>query len=322
MSHKIAIIIPFFQKREGILSAAIRSAFKQHGVNKLDIIVIDDQSPVPADSELVSLRREGLPTEYVRIIRQQNTGPAGARNKGLDSVVPGTEYIAFLDSDDQWEEGHLSNAITALDLGYDFYFADFYHLGADTSAFNRAKRITPADHRTLDKGDLLHEYHGDMFNQILFGNVIGTSTVVYRFSTDPLLRFREDLINAGEDYIFWLMLAKTTCKIAFSARCECYYGEGVNVYSGSGWGTDNFIDRVHYEIKYRKLVEKMFNLTQAQIQKNRQLLRNLRSAFMKGLIHSLLHRKPLKLGLLMGHACLDPLSFLCLGAMLEKSRRQ
>jgi glycosyltransferase involved in cell wall biosynthesis len=41
----------------------------------------------------------------IMLIRQQNCGPAAARNKGV--VASRSEFIAFLDADDYWEQGFL-----------------------------------------------------------------------------------------------------------------------------------------------------------------------------------------------------------------------
>ncbi len=60
----------------------------------------------------------------VLLIRQANGGCGMARNAALD-VMPGNiEWIAFLDSDDRWKPAHLVRAITALQEGFDFFFAD------------------------------------------------------------------------------------------------------------------------------------------------------------------------------------------------------
>jgi succinoglycan biosynthesis protein ExoW len=115
MSDRIAVIIPFYQKKPGILRKAIVSALAQESDAETTIIVIDDASPVPARDELAELMR-AYPNRIV-IIEQPNAGPAAARNKGLESVPDGTEYVAFLDSDDEWIPAHLANAATALGRG-------------------------------------------------------------------------------------------------------------------------------------------------------------------------------------------------------------
>jgi succinoglycan biosynthesis protein ExoW len=197
--------------------------------------------------------------------------------------------------------------VTALEQG-DFYFADHYQLGQTVSAFKRAGRIDPERHFPIAGN--LRRYDGDMFDQILCGNIIGTSTVVYRFSKFPTLRFREEFVNAGEDYIFWLEMAKLTERIVFSAECECTYGEGVNIFAGSGWGTEQSLTRLHYEIKFKRALPRLFHLTAAQGNAARDAVAVLRRSFVADVLHRIAHRKPLGGKLLMMHARIDPKSFL------------
>lgn len=307
MTIKVAVVIPFYQKRSGILGKAIRSALAQQGGFQLDIIVVDDSSPVPARSELA-----GLLADYpgvLRIIEQPNGGPAAARNTALQEVAPDTDYVAFLDSDDEWIPDHLANAVAALEAGHDFYFADHYQLNQTVTAFNRAGRLHLDEHPLIGTAEHLRTFSADMFNQILSGNVIGTSTVVYRRALCPALRFREEYVYAGEDYLFWLELVQRTQRIAFSTLCECTYGEGVNVFAGSGWGTENSLIRLHYEMKFKKALPRLFSLSEAQLAVNHNAVRELRRSFVADMLHRLAHRKPLPSKVLLGQWRVDPQSF-------------
>ncbi len=307
MSARVAIVIPYYQKQSGILAKAIRSVLAQEGGVDWILVIVDDQSPIPARSELAEL----LPgnEERILIIEQPNGGPAAARNKGLDSVPAGTEYVAFLDSDDEWTPSHLARAVAALEEGYDFYFADHYQLGQTVGAFRRAGRITPEQHPALQAGPRLHSFAGSMFDQILGGNIIGTSTVVYRFARFPALRFRAEFVYAGEDYLFWLELSRLTPRIAFSDMVECTYGKGVNVFAGSGWGTEHSLTRLHYEIKYKKALPRLFTLNSRQAADTRAAVRGLRRSFVADMLHRVRHARPLPRHVLRQHWRTDPQTF-------------
>lgn len=304
MADGVAVVIPFYQKKAGILTKAILSALAQKDVAPFTIIIVDDASPVSARSELSDIMRDH-PGRIV-VIEQANAGPAAARNKGLDSVPPGTEYVAYLDSDDEWIDSHLANAVAALSAGYDFYFSDHFQLNQTVSAFNRAKRIDVMQHLRIAGGAHLRAYGGDMFDQILMGNIIGTSTVVYRYAKFPNLRFREEFVYAGEDYLFWLELSKKTSNIAFSALCECIYGEGVNIFAGSGWGTEKSLIRLHHEIKYKKALPRLFALNGAQLIANRASVKALQRSFVADILHRLVNRKPVGARFLLVHLSIDP----------------
>jgi succinoglycan biosynthesis protein ExoW len=309
VTKKITVVIPFYQKNAGILTKAVTSAIAQRGLFTLEILIVDDASPVPAGPELAELMRAcpGL----IRVIVQPNGGPAAARNRALDAIGTDTEYVAFLDSDDEWIPTHLENGLRALEAGHDFHFADFYQLNQTVSAFKRAGRIDPARHRTLDASGHLYTYVGDMFQQILTGNVIGTSTVMYRYSRFPTLRFREEFVNAGEDYLFWLGLVCLTDRISFSSLCECTYGEGVNIFAGSGWGTEKSLVRIHYEMKYKKAIGRLFALSEEQQRGITRDITGLRKSFVADLLHRIVRRKPMgKKRLLREHWQIDPTTFL------------
>jgi succinoglycan biosynthesis protein ExoW len=307
MADTIAVVIPFYQKQPGILHKAVLSALRQEAVAEFAIVVVDDASPVPARVELADLMRE-FPGR-INIIEQPNGGPAAARNKALNHLPVGTGFVAFLDSDDEWVPDHLANAMAAMATGFDFYFSDLYQLNQSVSAFNRAGRIQVADHPKIAGSEHLHAYAGDMFNQILMGNIIGTPTVVYRFASFPALRFREEFVYAGEDYLFWLELTALTNKIAFSSLCECRCGEGVNIFAGSGWGTEKSLVRLHHEMKYKKGIPRLFPLNETQLAANRKSVRSLRRSFVADILHRVMHRLPIDRSVLRSHFHTDPQSF-------------
>ena len=155
----IAAVVPFFQRRQGVLLPVIESALAQRDVAAFPIIVVDDASPVPAREELAALSARW--PGRIRIIEQANAVPGAARNHGLDEVPAGTRYAAFLDSDDCWADNHLYRALVALEQGYDFYFSDFYFpTYKNETAFNRAKKIRLSDHKAIDADAGLFEYRG------------------------------------------------------------------------------------------------------------------------------------------------------------------
>src|SRR4051812_14811598 len=123
MSHKsIAVVIPFYQRQSGILRKAVLSALMQEGASDLVILIVDDASPVSAREDIGDL--VAAHPDRIKIIEQANGGPASARNRALDNVPLGTEFVAFLDSDDAWTQDHIANALVVLESGDDFYFAD------------------------------------------------------------------------------------------------------------------------------------------------------------------------------------------------------
>jgi succinoglycan biosynthesis protein ExoW len=305
---RLAIIIPYYQREKGILSRAITSVFAQKNANiPYEIIVVDDGSPIPASEELAAFDHDQR--ALVRIIRQINSGPGAARNAALDTLDIGTSYVAFLDSDDRWTDQHLANALHALSSGFDFYFSDHFQLEQSVSAFNRAKRINPSDHKRFNDIPVLYSYQGDMVIQILTGNVIGTSTVAYRFEKFPMLRFIERYRNAGEDYCFWIDLSQRTRSIAFSIDCECIYGKGINLYSGAIWGSQHSLHVLQDDIAWRKSILKHTSLEKQIRNALLSVIRRKRVEFQLVVLHRIRHRLPISYTLLARQLKIDPFTF-------------
>jgi hypothetical protein len=94
---RISVIIPVFNGVR-FLPGAVRSVLAQD-YPSLDIIVVDDGS-----TEDVAAAVRALPAD-VRLFRQENAGPAAARNRGIREATG--ELLAFLDVDDEWPAGNL-----------------------------------------------------------------------------------------------------------------------------------------------------------------------------------------------------------------------
>jgi hypothetical protein len=87
-----SVIIPTYNRSERV-SKAVTSVFAQSCADH-EVIVVDDGS-TDGTGEVLARFRGSL-----RLIRQQNRGPAAARNTGARNASG--EYLAFLDSDDWW----------------------------------------------------------------------------------------------------------------------------------------------------------------------------------------------------------------------------
>ncbi len=89
-SGRISVVIPVFNGA-GFIGEAIESVLAQDE-KPLEIIVVDDGS---TDNSAEIAESFGSP---VLVLRQENRGPAAARNRGLRAARG--QYIAFLDADD------------------------------------------------------------------------------------------------------------------------------------------------------------------------------------------------------------------------------
>ena len=91
---KLSIIIPFYNADEFIGRMLDSLLCQDLRSDEYEIIVIDDESPV----EPTNLLRYSQKYSNIKYFRQDNAGPGGARNAGIQYARG--EYIMFCDSDD------------------------------------------------------------------------------------------------------------------------------------------------------------------------------------------------------------------------------
>lgn len=92
-----SIIVPVY-KVEQYLDDCVNSVLSQSYKN-FELILVDDGSPDSCPQKCDEFQ---LSDQRVKVIHKKNGGLSSARNAGLD-IASGT-YIAFLDSDDFWDD--------------------------------------------------------------------------------------------------------------------------------------------------------------------------------------------------------------------------
>ena len=97
MGPLVSVVIPVFNG-EGFLREAVQSVLDQK-YSPVEIIIVDDGS-TDGTADVAS----SLPGP-VRYLRQTNSGPAAARNRGIEHAQG--SLIAFADADDLWPAGKL-----------------------------------------------------------------------------------------------------------------------------------------------------------------------------------------------------------------------
>ncbi len=322
---KVAVVIPFYQKTEGLLTRTLGSVFGQDWNGNLQVIVVDDGSPVAAGPEIARMPEEVQ--ESTVVIHQENGGVASARNRGLDCTDPATDYIAFLDSDDTWSEDHLSRAVAALEDGRDLYCADLVREGWDQTYFDKYRLFRAEEHQQAGPAEDIHEFDHSLFNYLVRTNFIGTSTVVYRRRAAQGVRFDPELRN-HEDWMFWLEVSRVIDRVAVSTKVEAFYGEGVNIYMSSiQWGGEKVLNRVHYELVLRKKWLRRFRLSEDQRKTVRTSIRRKRKEFAAVLVHNMRQRVRVDRVVLRRHAAWDLPTYILLPlnvlrVMKRRSRSQ
>lgn len=247
---KFGVVIPYFQRRPGILSATLASVSKQDVKAPVRIIVVDDSSPVPAEQEVTQVNFPANIT--IQVIRQPNAGPGAARNRGIDALAD-ADYIAFLDSDDEWLPHHLSSALLAFEYGFDYYTAETEEGGSGfkmhADFFNGTLPLRP--HPAAQWANELIE---PLINFTVRGPVSGSSTFVVKRELIGDTRFSSKLRTAGEDGLFTTTLAAKSPRVMVSTRTDVILGKGVNIFSEGTWGDRSGTLRAIYFLRSRILM--------------------------------------------------------------------
>ena len=195
----VSVIIPAYNCMEYI-PAALDSVFAQTFTD-FEIVLVNDGSP---DSEML----ERLIAPYRdRIIyrKQENRGPAAARNTGIRAARG--KYLAFLDSDDCWPPEYLAAQMRLFEEtpSLDLVYADAFYFG--DAPLPRKTFITASNPHLATLGDLLLE-----------GNQIIPSGAVARKQVIVDAGLFDESLRGPEDYDMWLRIAYRGAKIAYQPK--------------------------------------------------------------------------------------------------------
>ena len=184
-----SIVIPAY-KAADYIGDALTSVLRQT-TDDYEIIVVNDGSP-----DTAQLEKELQPyLADIIYIKRANGGPGAARNTGIRAASG--EYIAFLDSDDEWVPMHLAHmretlrADPTLDLMYGdaVNFGDVAEEGATTMQANPSERRVTFENLVLCRC-----------------TVVGSTVVARRNALIEAGLFDENLAQA-EDFELWARLA-------------------------------------------------------------------------------------------------------------------
>lgn len=213
----LSVIIPTFNRRDQVLRAI--ASVDEQTCRVDEIIVVDDGSTDATTEALISRQHdEMLPP--LRIIRQENAGPAAARNAAL-RVARG-DLVAFLDDDDVWHPDKVARQL-------------------ETFAADTELALLACSSDTLNFPGKLGVRRVGVW-LLLWRNVFLTPCVVAR--RDVVLEcggFPEGLRHC-EDYALWLrIVSQFKCGFLDEVLVSC--GNGKPSFGHSGLSAD--LDGLH-----------------------------------------------------------------------------
>lgn len=195
MEEMVSIIVPTYNRADYI-GRAVQSILGQT-YGSYEIIIVDDGSTDHTQSVVRKLEEKEKRIRYIR--SEQNQGAAYARNIGMQKAK--YDYIAFLDSDDEWLPDKLELQMKKmLDSSEETGLIFCRMSGVSRDGQNRF--VYPD--QSIEK-DILE---GKIFSRLLKANVIGTpSILVRRKCMEEVGGFKESL-ECLEDWEWVLRIAK------------------------------------------------------------------------------------------------------------------
>ena len=212
----VSVVIPTYN-REDRLPSAIRSVLEQTAP-PAEIIVVDDGST--DDTPALVRTFPG-----VRYLRQENQGVSAARNHGIGAAKH--EWIALLDSDDEWLPRKLERQWSALERDPRLRFCH-----TDEIWIRKGRRVNPMKKHA--------KYGGHIFHHCLPLCVISpSSALIHRDLFERFGMFDPEL-PVCEDYDLWLRICAREPVLYVDEPLLLKFGGHEDQLSRAHWGMDRF----------------------------------------------------------------------------------
>lgn len=177
----VSVIIPTHNRAE-FLAQAIDSVLSQTYAN-FELIVVDDGS---SDETPALLSSYG---EALVVLRQENRGPAAARNAGISAARH--SLLAFLDSDDRFTKNKLALQVAAMEAQPELLISH-----TQETWFRNGRHLNQKKRHAKEGGDI--------FARSLELCVVGMSTVMARRELFDRVGLFDESFPCCEDYELWL----------------------------------------------------------------------------------------------------------------------
>ena len=181
----VSIIMPSYNAAR-FIGESINSVLLQTYSN-WELLIVDDCSK---DNSVEVVRKfANIDKRVVLFSLEKNVGAAAARNVAIEHAQG--QYIAFLDSDDVWDEYKLEKQLAFMkQYSYVFTFSNYYVM----------------EENGKKNGNFLKGPSSLSYHQYLRNTIIGCLTVIIdRQQTGD---FKMPLIKSSHDMALWLLIMK------------------------------------------------------------------------------------------------------------------
>jgi glycosyltransferase involved in cell wall biosynthesis len=222
----VSVVIPVYNT-EQFIGTAIRSVLDQQGVS-LQLIIADDGS---TDQTLAAARAAIAGDPRASVLALDHVGmPGVVRNAGARAAIG--SYIAFLDADDSYLPGRLSEAVDVLERlpKVAGVFQDHYRTTEQTPTQFGATHLTSLGFRerargviTADGRGLYRTTDGFYGYMCLNGLPMHTNTMTVRRRVFEELKGFAEHLRYNQDEDLWFRLAKDHNLAYIDKPAACFW---------------------------------------------------------------------------------------------------
>ena len=214
----ISVVIPVYN-RPDLLGRTLQSVVRQ-SLSPLEVVVVDDGSSPPVDENQSRIY------PGIKIVRNENnSGVANARNRGIKCTSG--EWIALLDSDDEWEPSKLEKQTEYLQR-----FPNIRAIHTDEKWLRNNNEVKPPAY--LNKSNHL------LWERSLKHCLICPSSILLHRSIFDVIGFFDESLSVCEDYDFWLRLLLHQEIGLVDEKLVIKHGGHTGQLSTTTWGMDRF----------------------------------------------------------------------------------
>jgi len=188
----VSVIIPTYN-RAHLVGRAIQSVLNQT-YQDFEVIIVDDGSTDNTEEIIKEFQKNN---KRIRCIKhKQNVGGSAARNTGIKASRG--EYIAFLDSGDEWFSSKIEKQLKLFLLG-----------DANLGAVGSGKIVV---HSNMHKSEIKipKGYFGDIYKGLLKGESFpgATSTIVIKKECFEKAGLFDESLKSSQEYDLYIRVAK------------------------------------------------------------------------------------------------------------------
>lgn len=229
----VTIIIPVYNASL-LINRCVDSVLAQSGNVSYEVIFVDDGSTDNSIDLVLNCK-----CEHFKVLKQSNSGPACARNRGIRAAQG--RYVTFLDADDYWEKDYLIRLAGFLNSHSECVAVSCV---CKNIALGKPASYNPTSYSLIDGIETVLSEGGrervnipivldDFYYYWANNRHVGTCSTVFRTEVAKNICGQREDLRVTEDYEFWFRLA--SCGKWGIVPNVLYVSDGGGVTSQQGW---------------------------------------------------------------------------------------